>query len=290
VLIAEPILNAHAELGEGAIWNCDEGVLHWVDINRFLVHSFNPKTGKNVTINVGAHVGTVVNRSAKHGGGFVVALPNKIAHVAADGKISVLANLEEPPSNRLNDGKCDPAGRFWFGSMDFDFAPGKSQLYMMDHDLKVISKLDGITISNGIVWTSDHKRMYYIDSGTNALDVFDYDIESGAISNRKPVVENKWNGVFDGMTIDKDDNLYIALWGGGAVLKIEPTSGSLIEKITVPGASKVTSCAFGGDELNDLYITSAAENIDPEKEPHAGSLFRLHLDTAKGVRADQFLG
>jgi sugar lactone lactonase YvrE len=290
VSVAEPILNAHAELGEGAIWNGELGVLHWVDISRFLVHSFDPQTGKDEEIHVGAHVGTVVNRSAKHGGGFVVALPNKIAHVSVDGKVSVLANLQEPPSNRLNDGKCDPAGRFWFGSMDFDFTPGKSQLYMMDHDHKVTSKLDGITISNGIVWTGDRKRMYYIDSGTNAVDAFDYDIESGSITNRQCAVKNEWGGVFDGMTIDKDDNLYVATWGGGAVLKINPITGSLIERIAVPGASKITSCAFGGKDLNDLYITSASENVDPEKEPYAGSLFKLHFENAQGLPAHQFLG
>jgi len=290
VLIAEPILNARAELGEGSIWNNELGVLHWVDINRFLVHSFDPKTGIDIDVHVGSHVGTVVNRSAKHGGGFLVALPNKIAHVSADGKISVLANLDEPPSNRLNDGKCDPAGRFWFGSMDFEYAAGKSRLYMMNHDHKVTSKLDGVTISNGIVWTSDGKHMYYIDSGSNAVDVFEYDIESGAIKNRKCAFKNKWDGVFDGMTIDNEDNLYIALWAGGAVIKVDPKTGSLIEKIQVPGASKITSCAFGGEDLSDLYITSASENVDHEKEPHAGSLFRLHLKNAKGLPAQQFLG
>jgi sugar lactone lactonase YvrE len=289
-LTAEPVLQAQALLGEGAIWDHDKQLLHWVDINRNRIHTFDPLTNANTWLDVGERVGTVVKRSAAKGGGFIVGLPRKFAHVDGDGQISILAELMEGQSNRSNDGKCDPSGRFWCGSMTFDFAPGASHLYMMDTDHQVHHKLDNITTSNGIVWTKDGKTMYYIDTGNNQLDAFDFDIATGNIKNRRVAVSNTWGGYFDGMTIDVDDNVYIAIWGGGKVLKINPSTGDLIATIKVPGAKNVTSCAFGGPDFHDLYITTSGEEADPKQEPNAGALFKVRLEDAQGLPAYEFLG
>jgi sugar lactone lactonase YvrE len=174
--------------------------------------------------------------------------------------------------------------------MTYDFVPGASNLYMMDTDQRIHHKLDNITTSNGIVWTEDAKTMYYIDTGNNRVDAFDFDIDSGDIKNRRTVVSNKWGGYFDGMTIDTDDNVYIAIWGGGKVLKINPKTGELLATVKVPGVENVTSCAFGGSDLRDLYITTSGEGADHEKFPNAGALFRIQLENAQGLPAYEFLG
>jgi sugar lactone lactonase YvrE len=289
-LVAEPILQAKAVLGEGSIWDPMLQVLYWVDIDKFQLHTFDPATGQDSFVNLGRHVGTVVKRSAGGGGGFIVALPDQFAHVDSVGKITAIADVEKGLGNRMNDGKCDPAGRFWCGSMNFKFLPGAGNLWMLDTDHQVHHKLGNVTCSNGLVWTGDGKRMYYIDTFTRHLDVFDYDVSTGAIENRRIAVENTWTGHFDGMTIDADDNVYIATWAGGAVLKIDPRTGDLLARIEVPGVKNVTSCAFGGAKLNDLYITSSANGADLEEEPNAGALFRIRLADAAGLPAFEFQG
>ena len=289
-LVAEPVLQARADLGEGAIWDGDKQVLYWVDIDNFLLHTFDPVTGNNTSIGLGAHVGTVVKRSSAKGGGWIVALPNAFAHVDSHGKMTILVEVEETPENRMNDGKCDPAGRFWCGSMNFHLAPRAGNLWMLDKDRNVHHKLSHVTCSNGLVWTKNAKLMYYIDTFTGHLDVFDYDVATGAIENRRVAVENTWGAYFDGMAIDADDNVYIALWDGGAVLKIDPRTAELLARIEVPGVKNVTSCAFGGAKLNEMYITSSGKGADPEAEPNAGALFKITLDDAVGVPAFEYQG
>ncbi len=289
-LIAEPVLQARALLGEGAIWNHRDGVLHWVDIDSFKIHTFDPSTNLNSSIDVGEYVGTVVRRAPEFGGGFIVALTHSIAHVNESGKITKLADLDEPPRNRSNDGKCDPAGRFWFGSFNFDLTPEACNFWMMDAGKKVHHKLDKIGVSNGLVWTSDNSTMYYIDSLLQRLDAFDFDVESGQISNRRCAVENSWGGYFDGMTIDTEDNVYIALWEGGAVVKLNPKTGKLLERIEIPGCQNITSCAFGGPNLNDLYITSSGKDAKPGTEPNAGALFKISISNAQGRHGYEFRG
>jgi sugar lactone lactonase YvrE len=289
-LVAEPVLQARAVLGEGSIWDPALQVLYWVDIDKFLLHTFDPSTGQDKFVDLGTHVGTVVKRSASKGGGFIVALPDQFAQVDDDGKITPIADVEKGLGNRMNDGKCDPAGRFWCGSMNFNFVPGAGNLWMLDTDRKIHHKLGNVTCSNGLVWTRDAKLMYYIDTFTRHLDVFDYDITTGAIENRRIAVDNSWDGHFDGMTIDADDNVYIATLAGGAVLKIDPRTGELLAKIEVPGVKNVTSCAFGGAKLNDLYITSSANGADLKDEPNAGALFKISLPDVVGLPAFEFQG
>lgn len=288
-LTAEPVLQAKSPLGEGAIWDADRNVLYWVDIHRGEVHTFDPATGKDEKIVVGEPVGTVVKRSAKNGGGFVVGLPERFAHLSLDGKITTLAEMEKSAKTRSNDGKCDPAGRFWCGSMHFDFIKGAAHLWRLDADHTLHHMRDDITCSNGIVWTRDAKTMYYTDTPTGHMDSFDYDIETGNITNHRIAFKNEWGGGFDGMTIDASDHLYICAWGGSAVYRVEPRSGKLIAKIEIPGVRNITSCAFGGPNLQDLYITTSAAKAKDD-EFNAGALFKITLKDTQGVKATEFAG
>ncbi len=288
-LIASPILEARAALGEGPLWDSQKAVLYWVDINNRRVHTFDPASGKDSFIDVGEKVGCVAKRAPSCGGGLIISLPEKFAALDGD-KVTPLAHLEGGLGNRMNDGKCDPGGRFWCGSMHPDFTAGAGNLWMMDRDLSVERKIGGVTISNGLAWSREAKTMYYIDTPTGQIDAFDYDIATGAIANRRTAVKNSWGGYFDGMTIDSEDNLYVAIWEGGCVLKLDPRSGKLLAKIEVPGVKNVTCCTFGGKNMDELFITSSGEGADPGEEPHAGAVFHLALPNCKGLPAFEFLG
>jgi sugar lactone lactonase YvrE len=284
-LVAEPVLKAGAKLGEGAIWDPKASLLHWVDIEGFTVNSFDPVSGKNRAIKLPENVSTVVKDKT---GNLVVCLERQVVRVDSTGKTVPIASVDEPKTNRLNDGKCDPAGRLWFGSMARNFEDASGKLYTLNANHQVQAKVEAVTISNGIVWSNDAKTMYYIDTPTGQMDAFDYDIESGGISNRRLAVKNSWGGYFDGMTIDAEDNVYVAIWEGGCVIKINPRTGELLEKIEVPGAFNITTCAFGGKDLQDLYITSAT--ADSAKYPNSGALFRVHIPDAQGLPAFEYAG
>ena len=194
---------------------------------------------------------------------------------------------------RFNDGKCDPAGRFWAGTMAYDQTEGAAALYCLESDLTVRKMIDKVTISNGLVWTADAKYFYYIDTPTNEVSVFDYDVDTGDIANRKTAIKIEENlGHPDGMSIDEEDMVWIAHWGGGRVTRWNPKTGKLVETIKVPQASLVTSCALGGPNLDELFITTASVNLNAEQkklQPLAGSIFWIQLDV-KGVPAFRFKG
>ena len=194
---------------------------------------------------------------------------------------------------RMNDGKCDPAGRFWAGSMAYTGDKGAGKLYRLDPDLSLHTVLDSVTISNGLVWTSNNSTFYYIDTPTGRVDAYDYDHGAGNISNCRTAVEiPDGQGGPDGMTIDSEDMVWVAHWGGGCVTRWNPQTGELLETVEVPGARQITSCALGGANLDDLYITSASIGLDDEglaEQPNAGKLFRVKVK-AKGVPARGFAG
>ncbi|HEY9755682.1 MAG TPA: SMP-30/gluconolactonase/LRE family protein [Oculatellaceae cyanobacterium] len=295
-LVAKPIPLGAYILGEGALWDWRAQKLRFVDIDSGNLNALELGVSGKESISstkVGNVVTTVVCRQPEKSAGLIVALEREIAVVdEKTGKVAHLCDVPEPPTNRMNDGKCDPSGRFWFGSMAYDFRVGAGSLYMLDAGCQLYKMLDGVTISNGIVWTKAMDTMYYIDSENNAVESFAFDAASGAIKNRRTVVENIWGGIFDGMTIDSDDNLLIATWKGSAVLKIDPRSRELLGKIRVPGALNVTSCALGGSELRTLFITTAAKDSDPSSYPDAGKLFVLQ-DTglsSVGLPAFEFAG
>ncbi|RIA10302.1 sugar lactone lactonase YvrE [Flavobacteriaceae bacterium MAR_2010_72] len=279
----------NAQLGEGAFWNHDTQELYWIDIEAKQLHIYNPKTTNNRTLETPSRVGTVVPIDQTSA---VVALEDGIYTInTSTGVTTLLSNVEQDlPSNRFNDGKCDPSGRLWVGSMGLKQLPFDANLYMIDAKGQASLKLDSITISNGIVWTKDKTTMYYIDTPTLEIKAFDYDDATGAISNPRVAVKVADSlGYPDGMTIDEHDNLWVGMWNGNAVLCFDPKTGHVISKIEVP-AHNVTSCAFGGATLDTLFITTASIDMSEEEQqqyPLAGSVFKA-VPGVKGVKSTFF--
>ena len=287
----ELVLDAKATLGEGAIWDGAKQQLYWVDILRKELHFFDPATRQDCAIELGQFVGTVVPRKK---GGVILAVHHGIASLDFDsGDFNLLRSPEgHPPTNRFNDGKCDPAGRFWAGPMSLSDAPGAGCLYRVDADLSVHRMLDGVSVSNGIAWSADKSTMYYIDTPTRRIEAFDYDVRTGDIRNRRTAIHvpPEW-GYPDGKTMDALGNLWVAMWGGHAVNCWNPKTGDLIARISLP-VTNVTSCAFGGSNLDELYITTARAGVDEDtlrKEPLSGGIFGVRL-RVQGTPAYAFAG
>lgn len=278
-------------LGEGAIWF--EGKLLWVDIRRHAVHVYNPATKSNESYSTPSSVGTVVPSSVP--GVLIVALRDGFYRLnLADKSVTPIEGAlptKDRPELRFNDGKCDPSGRLWAGAMYINEEAKEAHeggfLYMMDASLNVRTVLDKISIPNGITWTKDRKTMYYIDSPTCCVLAFDYDDSTGAISNKRKAFDvPSIYGYPDGSTMDADDNLWIAGWAGSCVTKWNPRTKELLKTIPMPTA-KITSVAFGGENLTDLYITSASVGQDLSTDKLAGSLFVVRNE-GKGVKAVAF--
>lgn len=278
-----------ARLGEGAFWNHQTGELYWVDIEGKQLHIYNPATKTDRFFPTPTRVSTVVPVDEQKA---VIALEDGIYLIdTRSGAISPFCPLEaDLPGNRFNDGKCDPAGRLWVGSMDFGTTHPTAALYRVDPDGTATKMLDSITISNGIVWTSDQKTMYYIDTPTGKIRAFDFDNSSGNISNERVAVEVPESlGYPDGMTIDENDKLWVGIWNGNCVAQFDPLTGQLLSRIEVP-AHNVTACAFGGPHLDTLYITTASEDMTEEEKasfPDAGSIFKA-VPGVKGVKSPFF--
>ena len=196
------------------------------------------------------------------------------------------------PGNRFNDGKCDPAGRFWAGTMAYENPVNQGSLYRMDTDLSVHKMLDNIGISNGLVWSLDHSTMYYIDTVAYTVRAFDYDIDTGDLKNERVAIHvPREMGGPDGMTIDSEGMLWVAHYGGSQVCRWNPETGEVLHTIKLP-AKQITACAFGGKDLDTLFITSAAQQLskeDLEQQPLAGGLFSIKPGY-QGVKAYRFQG
>ncbi len=277
-LEVELILDAHARVGEGPVWDDASGTLVWVDIMSHAVNRYDPATGRNRTLDVGQPVGAVVLR--RNGNGLVLALRDGFGMLdEGSGKVEMVALVEaDVPTNRMNDGKCDPGGRFWAGTMPFSPTPGSAAgaLYWLDPNLQVSRMLGGVTLSNGIDWSPDGQQMYYIDSMTQGLDVFDFAAEDGSLSNRRRLITIPPDeGLPDGMTVDAEGGLWMALHGSGSIRRYMP-AGRLDRVVRVP-PTMVTCCTFGGPDLTDLYITTMSLGLseaDRRAQPLAGALFR----------------
>ncbi len=287
----ELVVDAKATLGEGPIWHAQRQVLYWVDILEKKVHIYDPAANQDRAIDVGQYVGTVVPRKS---GGLMLALHHGFASLDPDTQqLQIIHDPESHlPDTRFNDGKCDPAGRFWAGTMSLTGAAGAGSLYCMDKDLRVRKILDKVTVSNGIAWSLDHKTMYFIDTPTQAVAAFDYDIETGSIANRRVVVSiPKEDGLPDGMTIDAEGMLWVAHWGGSRVTRWNPANGKLLQTISVP-AAQTTACWFGGPDLDVLYITSARHGLNERalaEQPYAGGIFCVRPGV-RGLEAYEFAG
>jgi sugar lactone lactonase YvrE len=288
-LTVEVAFHHPSELGEGAIWDEQQGVLYWVDIIGNKVNRFDPRNRSNLAYDVGESVGTVVLSRDNR---LLLGVRSGMAWLDPDtGHVTHLADPEsDKPHTRMNDGKCDPKGRFWVGSICEGEPRFDGGLYCLDTDLSVTQKLSGIQCSNGLVWTGDKQTFYYIDTPTHEIWGFDYELETGSISNKRVVVRlADALGSPDGMAIDSDDHLWVALYHGHQVLRIDPKSGQTVLTLPVP-ATNVTSIAFGGTAFDELYITTARAGLGPEQranEPLAGSLFRVRVPY-RGVPASRF--
>ncbi len=274
--MVEIVLDAKTMLGEGSIWQPIEKKLYWIDIEGKTLHLYDPEAKIDKQFLVGERIGTVV---PVKGGGALVALQNGIHKMdTKTGRLTFLNNPLPDGKMRFNDGKCDPSGRFWVGSLALDTRRKGASLYRFDGDKTIHQMLDSVTISNGIVWSADKKTMYYNDTPTLTVQAFDYKDATGEISNRRVAVRiPKDSGAPDGMTIDAEGKLWVALWGGNGVARFDPNTGELLQKITVP-APHVTSCAFGGANLETLYITTAREGMSADKLkefPLSGGLFSI---------------
>lgn len=269
-LAAEVALDAGCLLGEGPVWDEREQELLFVDITGERVHFFRPGDRSHRSFDVGRPVGAVVLRED---GDLVLAAHDAFFLVERDGKgLRRFGSVDiDGRRVRFNDGKVAPDGRFLAGTMDWGQKEPIGSLYMLDGDGTVTTLLDNVVISNGLAWPSDLRALYYIDTPRLSVDSFDLDPETGQLSNRRVVVEFE-QGRPDGMAIDDEGCLWVALWKGSRVERVDPRNGRHLDTIELP-TSHVTSVAFSGPQLDDLYITTSGEGLS---EPHAGDLFVAH--------------
>ncbi|RRA98900.1 SMP-30/gluconolactonase/LRE family protein [Larkinella rosea] len=280
------VLDHACQLGEGPVWDADQQRILWVDILPGEIHSFYPASGEHRIFKTGQMTGAIALLPS---GNFIAALQHGFHEISLENETVVpIADPEvHLPENRFNDGKCDPAGRFWAGTMSISDEPGAGALYMLDNDQSVSIKVENVTCSNGLAWSLDHQLLYYIDSPTRQVVAYDYAITTGTIANKRVVIQfEEEDGFPDGMTIDEKGMLWIALWDGWKVIRCNPNTGERLQQIDLP-AARITSCTFGGESLEDLYITSAKTGLsqqESQEQPLAGCLFVVRNTGIKGVR------
>lgn len=271
---------ARARLGEGPAWNEATQTLFWVDILNHRVHQFFPKSGENRSYEVGEVVGCAV---PTRGNSMLLALRHDLAVLdLATGMVRNILSVEtDKPENRLNDGKCDPQGRFWFGSMHAE-ETDRGSLYRYDPDGSLYVMETGMGISNGLGWSPDGTTFYLTDTPAHTIYAYDFDAAAGTISNRRVLVDLSGEDFFpDGLSVDSQGCVWSAQWAGACVIRFSPSGRELLR---VPMAVKCpTSCAFGGPDLKQLYITSASVGLsEQEIEQYfpSGDLFCLPTEVA----------
>jgi sugar lactone lactonase YvrE len=281
---AEQLTGPCAEHGEGPVWDAAAGVLRWVDMLR----------GDVLTLDAAGTVGrrhvsdVAAALRPRAGGGLVAAVERGFALLDDSGQIELEQAAFDDPVCRMNDGGTDRQGRFFCGSMAYDMTSPRGALYRYDQDGKIGTVLDGVTVSNGIAWTLDGEQMYYIDSATQRVDVFDYDTAAGIPAGRRTHVRiDPDAGMPDGMALDAEGGAWVALWRGRAVHRYR-RDGRLDAVVELP-VDLVTACAFGGPELNELYITTSRMGMDPGVQSPAGALFRVSPEV-RGLPCAEFAG
>jgi sugar lactone lactonase YvrE len=280
---AEQITEPVAYHGEGPVWSERWGGLQFVDMLAGDILSL--KDDGSVDRRHVAEVAAALRPRSR--GGAVIGIERGFALENAGGTLVHLGELWTNEHVRMNEGSCDPDGRFYCGSMSKDKRPGAGALYRLDPDLSVHVVLPDVTISNGLEWTKDGSRAYYNDTPTCAVSVFDYDSKTG-LTNRRVFVDFSSEGKRpDGLTVDEHDGVWVALSNGSAVRGYNK-DGVLAEVIEVP-AKKVTACTFGGPQLDQLFITTSQQNIEPGTDPLAGSLFRA-VPGVRGLPVREFAG
>jgi sugar lactone lactonase YvrE len=286
----EHILVVSNQLGEGPLWDPEEQVLYWVDIQGHVFYRFHPGTGMHEVFTVGLPVGALAIRAS---GGFVMATRRGFA--LWNQHMTFIADPEaDIPTNRFNDGAVDCAGRFWAGTMSERTGQSNApegSLYRLDSDLSVHTMDTGFAISNGIGWSPDNSTMYVTDSPRQVIYAYDFDPATGAIDHKRPFISTpEEEGMPDGLAIDSEGGIWSARWEGWKIIRYDPT-GKKEREIQLP-VQYPTSCAFGGKNMDELYITSAWVELSQEQreqQPFAGDLFRVKMDIT-GLRQAKFAG
>lgn len=273
-------LRHDSDVGEGPIWDPENRELIWVDVTKGYIHSWNLNSGSLHSLSLGLHIGAVGLHSDSS---LVAAVRDGFAIVDREsGNMEYLASVLQDQETRFNDGKCDPLGRFVAGTMRYQPSPATAALYSCDATGRVKTILGEVGLSNGLCWDEKGETVFFIDTLTGSISRFDYDLESGELHNRTTFFSFKESdGSPDGMTIDAEGNLWVALWAGAKVVRID-ASGRLVQEIPLP-VSQPTSVTFGGENLDQLFITSARYQLSSsqlESQPLAGSIFVIDLDVA----------
>ncbi len=284
---AERLTMPLAYHGEGPFWDAATGRIFCMDVLEGELVAVD-RAGALSRYSMPSRVTTVIRRRAS--GGFVIATERGIISANEDlTAFEPIADVIDDSNLRTNDGGCDPLGGFVIGTMAYDERPGGGAVYRVTPDHQVIELLSPVSISNGVQWSADGTRVFYIDTPTRRVDTFDVDPETGAWSDRRVHIElDRGPGYPDGAVIDEDDGLWVALWGAGAVNHYDAT-GHLVETITVPGVTQASSCAFGGDGRDVLYITTSRQGLPSGHEPFAGAIFAVQTKS-RGAVAREFAG
>ena len=268
--------------GEGPVWSDRWGGLRFVDMLDGDVLAL-ADDGSITRTHVGTIAAALRPRSA---GGAVIAVERGFALEASDGSVTPLDPAWTDDSVRMNEGGCDPDGRFWCGSMAYDRRPGGGTVYRLDPDGSVHVGFEGVTISNGLEWSPDGGLAYYVDTPTHRVDVLDYERDTG-LSGRRPFVRLSDDENPDGLTVDAEGGIWVAINGSGVVRRY--SAAGVLDGVVEVGARQVTACTFGGPDLDQLFITTSREDLAPDDDPPAGSLFRADVGV-RGRPVREFAG
>jgi sugar lactone lactonase YvrE len=279
----EQLTGAVAFHGEGPVWSAAWGGLRFVDM----------LAGDALTLQADGsverhHVGDIAAAlRPRRGGGAVIGVERGFVLEESDGSLSPVIAAWTDDDARMNDGGCDPDGRFYCGSMAYDRRPGGGALYRLDPDLSVHRVVDGATISNGLDWSPDGATAYYVDTEASRVDIFDYERQAGLSNRRLFAHVDMSDGRPDGLTVDSEGGVWVALNGGGAVRRY--TADGAVDVVVETPTPHVTACAFGGSDLRTLFITTSRENVEGDEDAIAGSLLAAEPGVA-GLPAREFSG
>ena len=284
------VLDVKAKLGECPIWSSKDKALFWVDIHAPSLNRFDPATGVNTVMPMPESIGSFALRRPS---GFLVALRSGIWLARADGSLDrrILAAPYDPAHHRFNDGRCDPRGRLWVGTMNERRDAATGALYRLEPDFSLREFVGGITISNGLAWSPDGRTMYHADTPTHTVWAYDYDLDTGTPSKRR--VFAQWSGETDrpdGASVDSAGHYWVAFYRGGKVMQLTPR-GELVAEHSLP-AMCPTMPAFGGADLRTLYVTSARKLREPDelaRFPQSGGVFACRVPTP-GLAEPHFAG
>jgi len=277
-------------LGEGPMWSPRDNALYWVDILTPSVHRYDAADGSTSETKLGAMVSVAIPKAT---GGLLIATPGGLMTLDSDKALTLLAHPEaERPGNRFNDGKCDRRGRLWIASMDMSTAANRGNLFRVDADGSWRKMDSGFTVPNGLGWSPDNTRMYFTDTARRTIYVYDFDLMAGTIANRRAFITvDAADGKPDGLTVDEQGCLWVALWDAWHIARYSP-EGREMQRIRMP-VPRPTSCCFGGSSLETLYVTSASVRLSEEalaSAPLSGSLFALNIPGVRGLPETTFAG